>query len=1393
MNRDLFDFSRERALHPLLLEREELLAELERQLAERPPCLLLRGAYGRGKAALLCHLLERLAQRRVAIPHHFIRRNQLGWADPENIARSLIGQLERDPRFAEQLRQSPCPPGALIELLSRLSAEQLARSGEHLIMMVYGLDEVEHRAGEHPLARFLPQLPIPGITWVLASRPTPELARLEAHQPRLFDLDGARWRASNQRACRELWRRTAAELALPRPFAAEAARRAEGNLLYCTGVAAALKNTSAKRRRAVPLPIGLRGWLASRWKWATRGAANASNYGERGGTTAHVAHAALARRTLGLLCVARAPLPISLLRKLSDAKDAAPETLHELGLRIVGMIAEVRAADDDEGALQIAHEALREVIASQLAPHELAAHHALLARELAAWPPAEPRWRDYALAHGLRHRIEAGLWEEAAAYGQDLDRLLAQCRELGPHVIEADFAFAAERCPEGEARRRWLDLLRAVRAESTWLAQAPAQLPELLYNKLRTLGWSVAELAAMPGMTPVGDAPARSPAWRLRHPLQAPRHGLLRTILRRGPMIAAAAFTRDGRLLTDGVDGLIELWDVETGRALGSLSGHTGQIYHLAVTADGKYAVSASTDGLLIVWNLATGRPHATLRGHDKPVLWCAVLPDQQHVMSSSSDRTARIWRLDGRGTPLVLRGHRGQVHHCAASADGAHLLSADEGPEGRHAGTVHVWTRRGELVKKLTRREPGARCAFTPDGAGVLSHRGLEIRRWDLTSRRDASATSRPFHETGVLIGCAALPSGMPMMMSYVRNCAWLRDLDTGELFARLEDGAVNAYCTLSPDGKLAATASSDGLWSMVNLWDLEAARRTSELRLPIASCAVSRDGNRAVSSNDAELRAWDTVTGGASPPHADAGGGARLLDLTPDGRLALWSDAADTARLWDIEKQRDVLELRPTRHSIVQGALGADGRRIALATEKGRVELRQARARARTDEPADPPLRTTRGDIAACRLDARGARLYLGADALTLHDLKRKRRRTIRRLPREHMTALAVSPDGSQLAFCCYSSPEIQRWHEARGPGRPLVGHALPIAGCAFLGERQLVSASEDRTLKIWDLATGECLHTVYGPARFTSLAAADKLIVAGDELGNLWMLEPRPAAPPRMLPVGEVKARHALLFGVDSYQSDELDDLPEAANDVKRLAEVLDAAGYQTRAIHGDTERPPTLARVRAALRALTLAPDDLLLVHFSCHGERLGGKPYLFMEDTPNPPSQQHALAVAEVLELMAASGARRRVLLIDACNAGSELGDDGKPVARTPDEPDAPSPPPEEHPTPEAPRRPAPPRAVDRYVHQLGEGTVTICGSTSVQETQQDGAYGAFTATVIAALERARRQRRALSVTALANQVTAAVRGSGRQGIAQDPTVQSDLLGDFLVVDGLALA
>jgi GTPase SAR1 family protein len=66
----------------------------------------------------------------------------------------------------------------------------------------------------------------------------------------------------------------------------------------------------------------------------------------------------------------------------------------------------------------------------------------------------------------------------------------------------------------------------------------------------------------------------------------------------------------------------------------------------VAVTLDGRLAVSGSHDKTVRVWDLESGKCVSTLEGHSDIVIGVAVTPDGRLAVSGSEDKTVRIWNL---------------------------------------------------------------------------------------------------------------------------------------------------------------------------------------------------------------------------------------------------------------------------------------------------------------------------------------------------------------------------------------------------------------------------------------------------------------------------------------------------------------------------------------------------------------------------------------------------------------------------------------------------------------------------------------------------------------------------------------------------------------------------
>lgn len=133
----------------------------------------------------------------------------------------------------------------------------------------------------------------------------------------------------------------------------------------------------------------------------------------------------------------------------------------------------------------------------------------------------------------------------------------------------------------------------------------------------------------------------------------------------------------DGTFQTLTSDKAPRVWDVETGRELLQLQGHTNDVTDGSFSHDSARIVTASADSTVRVWDAATGRELQRLLGHNNPVLSAAYSPDDTRIVTASMDNTARIWEAASGRELTHLVGHTRSVQSASFSLDGTRILTA--------------------------------------------------------------------------------------------------------------------------------------------------------------------------------------------------------------------------------------------------------------------------------------------------------------------------------------------------------------------------------------------------------------------------------------------------------------------------------------------------------------------------------------------------------------------------------------------------------------------------------------------------------------------------------------------------------------------------------------------
>ena len=130
--------------------------------------------------------------------------------------------------------------------------------------------------------------------------------------------------------------------------------------------------------------------------------------------------------------------------------------------------------------------------------------------------------------------------------------------------------------------------------------------------------------------------------------LTSPGGRLLRTLNGHSHWVRAVAVTADGKRAISGSDDTtLKLWNLETGEQLFTLNGHSHSVNAVAVTADGKRAISGSDDNTLKLWNLETAEVIASFTG-ESPINCCAVARDGVTIVAGEASGRMHFLRLEG-------------------------------------------------------------------------------------------------------------------------------------------------------------------------------------------------------------------------------------------------------------------------------------------------------------------------------------------------------------------------------------------------------------------------------------------------------------------------------------------------------------------------------------------------------------------------------------------------------------------------------------------------------------------------------------------------------------------------------------------------------------------------
>jgi WD40 repeat protein len=523
------------------------------------------------------------------------------------------------------------------------------------------------------------------------------------------------------------------------------------------------------------------------------------------------------------------------------------------------------------------------------------------------------------------------------------------------------------------------------------------------------------------------------------------------------------------------------------------LVAHNGRILSMAISPDGKYALSGGEDGKVCLWSLTTLVLIKTLELYQGAVSWIAYSPDGKYAASAGADG---IYILDSMlgSIKLSFNDHTKEIYCVNYSQNGKLLCSSSKD------GTVKIWDiQSGKLITDFILHQGSVFAAcFISDNRVISAGEDQIIRMWQI----DNGEQVRIFEgHSGLVSRLTVLPDGRYFISASDDGTVRLWDSQTGHQINCFLGHKDEVWClSISQQGSQILTGSKDGTIRIWPMPDNPSLQKHIEIGEPVTYVSFMPN-NRYVLIVSSQISIWDLETKemvAIFPGHL---GTLYSLYYSPISDLTVTSGDDGTLRIWNLHEGVQLGILAKYQNCFLDPTISPDGYRVLAGMivtafnytnpETGRQELicPNAQTLGYWDLETGKLIHAFEGDtgtILCTAFSSDGNHAITGCadSSIRIWDLKNKKQiQTFTGHQSEVMSA-AYSPD--ELFALSGSADKTARLWDAVS-GNELYcfsGHENKVSSVAFSPIKKIaLTASYDATIRLWDITTGKMIRSIDG----------------------------------------------------------------------------------------------------------------------------------------------------------------------------------------------------------------------------------------------------------------------------------------------------------------------